>query len=228
MALAALDYVDESSAYNRMRFRNYANSLLGALGSPAWWAARGERTDGRRNDLAKYQPNYAAGQWGFRFSAVHATDPGLCNQNDAAVAQWVYRFGQWIDNHMPRDTGAAYGWKHDWYHPSVDAALSAADCSLTDLRVGFWDDSGSVAELLVSINDAVIVSHTNYRNGAVFVPLAGVTATDTVQITLRDYADNRQMYARRIVDLQRECLQQPQVTPVPASVRRQRLRPPRS
>ena len=67
-AQQALGYDNEQQAYNQLRDRNFANSKTGALGSPAFWAARGERTDGRDNTLAKYTPNYGSQVWGYRFS----------------------------------------------------------------------------------------------------------------------------------------------------------------
>jgi hypothetical protein len=220
-ALAALDYDEEAEAYNKLKGRNYADSTLGALGSPAFWAARGERTDGRNNNLAKYAPDYAAGAWGYRFSAVHATDPGLCNQGDAVRARWVYRFGRWIDNHMPRDTGASYGYQHDWYHPTVDGAISSPGCSPTELRIGYWDDAGGVAELQVLVNDAEIATYTNRRNGSVVVPLPRVGSNDSVRVVARDPSDNRQMYEKSIAQLVSECVPEgPTPQPKPIRVRR--------
>jgi hypothetical protein len=208
-ALAALGYADESSAYNQLRSRNYANSTSGALGSPAFWAARGERTDGRNNNLPKYLPDYANGVWGYRFSAIHATDPGLCNQNDARVAHWVYRFGQWIDHHMPRDTGDPYGFHTDWYHPSVDAGLTSASCATNELRVGYWDDTGNLDLVTVTVNGTEVAAYTDVANGSVAIPLTNVLPTDTVRIEARDGADNRQVYEKSIGDLYIDCIVDP-------------------
>ena len=212
-ALQALSYGEEGDAYNKLKSRNYANSKVGALGSPAFWAARGERTDGRDNNLAKYQPNYGNGVWGYKFSSIHATDPALCNQDDEAKARWVYQFGQWIDNHMPRDTGDPYGWQHDWYHPTVDLAISSSTCSADQFRVGFWDDFGGIAELQVFVNDTEIATILRRRNGSIEGPLAGLTPQDSIKLIVKDFSDNRQMYEKSVKELITEC--QGPSTPIP-------------
>jgi hypothetical protein len=204
-ALQALSYGEKGDAYNKLKSRNYANSKMGALGSPAFWAARGERTDGRNNNLAKYQPDYANGVWGYKFSAIHATDPALCDQDDGPKARWVYKFGQWIDNHMPRDTGDPYGWQHDWYHPTVDLAISSSTCSPDQFRVGFWDDFGGIAELQVFVNDVEIATIINRRNGSLEGPLAGLTPQDSLKIIAKDFSDNRQLYEKSVNQLISEC-----------------------
>ncbi len=205
-ALAALGFAGEEDAYNQLMNRDYADSKMGALGSPAFWAARGERTDGRDNDLALYQPDYANGDWGFRFSSMHATQPGLCGDGDVRKARWVHLFGQWIDNHMPRNTGSSYGYQHDWFHPSVDVALATADCSPTRLRVGLWDDIGGVEELSVEIDGVVIDTRTYQRNGAVLVDLPPSATDATVGVIARDISDNRQIYRKRLQQLVSECI----------------------
>ena len=54
----------------------------------------------------------------------------------------MQRLGQWIDHHMPRDTGASpFGFQADRYPPTVDFAVTARG----RMRVGFWDDRGTVA-----------------------------------------------------------------------------------
>lgn len=205
-ALAALSYSGEQDAYDKLKNRNYADTKLGALGSPAFWAARGERTDGRDNDLAKYAPNYSAGVWGYRFSAVHAQAPSLCDGTNSQGARWVYSFGQWIDNHMPRDTGSAYGYDHDWYHPSVDGALTSASCALGNVRVGFWDDRGRLAEVRVEYEGNVVATYTNRRNGSVVVPFSGVSPSDSIEVVATDHAGNRQFYEKSFAQLRRDCL----------------------
>ncbi len=211
-ALAALSFVDESSAYQQLKTRHFADSVVGALGSPAFWAARGERTDGRDNTLAKYQPNYASGEFGYRFSAVHATSLNLCAGGDPAGAAWVYDLGQWIDNHMPRNTGGAFPQEFDRYHPSVDAALIGNKCSTAPLQVGFWDDSGHLETLTVSLSGNVLASYQNLANGTVKLTLPPVTASDVIEVEAVDAADNRQVYRKEVRTLRRDCrLLKPQV-----------------
>ena len=224
-ALAALSYVDEADAYSKLKTRNYANSKLGALGSPAFWAARGERTDGRDNNLAKYQPDYANQIWGFKFSAVHATDPALCDQNNGPMAKWVYKFGQWIDNHMPRDTDAPYGFQHDWYHPTVDLAISSTTCSPDQFRAGYWDDLGGIARLQAFVNGLEIASFANLRNGSLEGPLAGLGPNDSIKLIAVDYADNRQIYEKSVSQLISECqASQTPTPPTPVSADTRRIR----
>jgi hypothetical protein len=40
---------------------------------------------------------YAGTSPPYRFSSIHATNPGLCAQNDPVKADWVHKLGQWID-----------------------------------------------------------------------------------------------------------------------------------
>lgn len=217
-ALQALSYVDEGDAYNKMKSRNYANSTLGALGSPAFWAARGERTDGRNNNLAKYQPDYANEVWGYKFSAIHATAPALCDQDNGPMAKWVYELGQWIDNHMPRDTDDPYGYNHDWYHPTLDLAIASSTCSVDQLRAGFWDDLGGIAKLEVFLNDLEIASFPNLRNGSLEGSLGSLSLNDSIKLIVTDFSDNRQIYEKRVNQLVNEC-QVPTVQPAPIQAR---------
>ena len=204
LALAALDYVGEQDAYNKLKNRNYANSKVGALGSPAFWAARGQRTDGRNNDLDKYQPD--SSQWGYRFSSIHATDPGLCSLGNGPTAKWVYELGLWIDNHMPRDTGNSYSYHHDWYHPTVDGAISTKSCTPNKLRVGYRDDTGLLAEIRVLLNEVEIAQYTNTRNGAQIVSLPATNDEDSIKVIVLDHAENRQMYEKSVGQLVAECI----------------------
>ena len=204
-ALLALSYTNEEEAYTRLKARNYANSKVGALGSPAFWAARGERTDGRDNTLQKYQPDYANQVWGYKFSSVHTTAPALCAQDNTPVARWVHRFGQWIDNHMPRNTDDPYGFNHDWYHPTIDLAISSASCSADQFRLGYWDDIGGVAELQVFVNDLQVAVLTNRRNGSIQGPLAGLVPSDTITVVAKDLSDNRQILEKSVGQLITEC-----------------------
>ncbi len=215
-ALAAFGYGGEEGAYNQLKNRNYADAKLGALGSPAFWAARGERTDGRNNNLAKYQPDYSDGDWGFHFAAVHASSPGLCSTGDLRSARWVYRFGLWIDNHMPRDTGSAYGYGHDWFHPTVDVALSTANCAPTRVRVGVWDDIGGVEELTTELDGQTIDVRTYQRNGGVLIDLPSAPQDALLTVTARDLSDNRQIYRKSLGQLVAECAPSgPTVTATP-------------
>lgn len=197
-ALMALGYLDEETAYDQIRRRRYASTVLGALGSPAFWAAYGERTDGRDNTLPEYQPNYAAGQWGFRFSALHAVTPGLCAAQDPQWADWVHRFGVWIDNHMPRDTGAStLGYRTDRYHPTVDLAYTGVP---GQLRIGYWDDEG-VVSLEVAFNGQVVHSLPNLPNGSQLLSDGGMAPSDVIRVTATDPAGNRQVKTKTILDL---------------------------
>ena len=206
-ALAALGYTDEADAFQKLKARHYANTKLGALGSPAFWAARGERADGRDNTLAKYQPDYVNGDWGFHYSELHAhhQDPALCDGTQPAAARWVYRFGQWIDNHMPRNTGANYDYQFDRFHPAVDAAVIDRACSGAMLRVGYWDDRGFVESLDLLVNDQSIALFDDLRNGAQTIALPEVTGTDGVKVIAIDGAGNRQIYERSVKQLIKEC-----------------------
>ncbi len=221
-ALQALSYTDEGDAYNKLKSRNYANSKVGALGSSAFWAARGERTDGRDNSLSKYQPDYANQVWGYQFSAIHATEPALCDQNSNPMAKWVYKLGQWIDNHMPRDTDDPYGFNHDWYHPTVDLAITSATCSADQFRVGYWDDFGGIAKLQVLVNDLEVATFTNKRNGSLQGPLAGLGSNDSITVIATDFADNRQIYKKSVSELISDC-QGPNVQPIPKSIKTTRI-----
>jgi hypothetical protein len=202
-ALAALDFATEEEAYDRIRARHYASSQLGALGSPVFWAAYGERTDGRQNFLPQYAPNYATGIWGYRFSAVHATSPGLCAASNPAWAEWVRTLGQWIDNHMPRNTdNSSFPYKFDRYPPTVDFAL------LPDgrVRVGWWDDQGSVA-LELQRNGVTLQSEPLRANGALVSRLPpGILATDELRVIALDGQGNRQIKTKTLAALQAELL----------------------
>jgi hypothetical protein len=189
-ALLALGYTDEFTAYDQLRRRRYASNVVGALGSPAFWAAYGERTDGRDNSLSAYQPDYGAGDWGYRFSPIHAVSPGLCAAQNPVWADWVHRFGVWIDNHLPRDTGQSLlGYHADRYHPTVDFAFSGIP---GQLRIGYWDDEGTVS-LQVEVNGQVTQSQQNLPSGAQLMSTAGLAATDIIKVTATDAAGNRQI-----------------------------------
>lgn len=192
-------YTDEATAYNELRNKNYADTLSGALGSPAFWAARGERTDGRNNAL------YAATSPPYRFSAVHATTPGLCAQNDTAKAAWVHSLGQWIDNHMPRDTSGNFPADKDRYHPTIDGAISDSLCGGTALRVGYWDDSGSLQTLQVFKNGVSIAGPWSALNGSRQLTGLSIANTDVIKVYAEDADGNRQWYEKTGRQLKRDC-----------------------
>jgi hypothetical protein len=186
-ALSALDYVDEESAWEALSTRGYASSVLGALGSPAFWAAYGARTDGRDNTLSQYQPDYPSGRWGYRFSPVHASDPGLCAAANPAWADWVRVLGQWIDHHMPRDTGdPAIGYRLDRFHPTIDLARVGHR-----LRIGFWDDGG-IVDVRVMRNGATFELRRGLPNGSFELDLPPDDAPgDVYEATALDPTGNR-------------------------------------
>lgn len=201
-ALLAFDYDDELSAYDTMRDRHYASSLMGALGSPAFWAAYGARTDGRDNTLPEYQPNYGGGDWGYYFSAIHSTSPGLCAASDPVWADWVHRFGLWIDNHMPRDIGnSAYPYHFDRFHPTVDFAYSGV---ANELRVGFWDDTDGPMTVRIEVNGQLVQQHQNQKNGEVYYTDATLVPDDVVRVVVTDEAGNRQIKAKTVFELLNE------------------------
>ena len=202
--LNALAYDSESDAYNQLEAHYYANSQSGALGSPAFWAARGQRTDGRDNNLATYQPT--GGKSPYRFSAIHATDPGLCGQGDAQKARWVHRFGQWIDNHMPRNTGNPYPYPFDKYHPTVDVADVDESCLATTLQIGYWDDTGFVRQVKVFVDDVVIDTTVRTTNGKHLVGNLNLTDDNVIKVSAVDPTGNRQIYEKAVRQLKEECV----------------------
>ncbi len=201
-ALAALDFVDEESAYDALRERHYASSAQGALGSPAFWAAYGQRTDGRDNNLPVYRPDYLAGVWGYRFSAIHATSPGLCAAANPDQAQWVRRLGQWIDNHMPRNTGKTpYGYKFDRFHPAAD--FGPTDDGL-GLRFGWWDDRGTV-DVQIEIGGRGMLELHDQPNGSIVLGLPRwLTLPMVIKLVATDPAGNRQIAEKTVRQLVQE------------------------
>ncbi len=205
-ALQAYSYTDEEGAYDMMKDRRYGHSSLGALGSPAFWAAYGERTDGRNNDLIEYRPDVPNGQWGYRFSSVHASNPGLCATQNPQWAEWVRKLGQWIDNHMPRDRQGTVGYKFDRYPPAVDFALNK---ELTRLRFGVWDN-GSLVSLELYYNGAKIFTIPSQTNGAVEFPIPpGISFTDRIKAVAIDGENNRQSVEKTVLEIWEEYLLDP-------------------
>ncbi len=206
LALTAFSYSNEKEAYDMLRKRNFISHTLGAMGSPAWWAARGQRTDGRDNSLEKYQANYSAGKWGFQHTNSQHTVKALCDGSSPENAKWVYKFGRWIDNHLHRDVGTgAYNTKLDRYHPTINSAITGATCTDTNLHVGWWDDSGAIKHMSVKINDQMHFELTDQDNGNALVPLGARQTTDSIAIEVIDAAGNRQNYEKSFNELIFEC-----------------------
>lgn len=223
----ALSWPDTSTAssnqvYEDIGNRQFATSGLGALGSSLFWAARGRRTDNRSNSAAP--ANYGCltcapkDRFGYYYSSIHDTFNLLtghpCTSGDAAYAAWVFKLGKWIDNHMPRNTGNAYGYKFDWYHPTSDTALSTSNCAATQLRVGWWDDSNQIksVSVLLDENASSPLYYVQWpdaahpiRNGEALVALPSVSPTDWITVEVHDAQDNRQIYRKRIEQLVAEC-----------------------
>ncbi|MCB0340508.1 MAG: hypothetical protein KDD53_12930, partial [Bdellovibrionales bacterium] len=150
----------------------------------------------------------------------------LCDGSKPNAASWVLRFGQWIDIHGPRDVGGKFGAKFDRYHPSVDSALSSKECSLTQLRVGYWDDRGAISRLEVyKISDGEESSIADLKgtfpNGFQLINLpSGLNNEDIIKIIATDIpvdvglasgekSANRQMYEKSVDDLLFECTGNP-------------------
>jgi hypothetical protein len=206
----AFAYTGELNAYNTLKNGSWADTLAGALGSPAFWAARGARTDGRNNLI--YTPVSQGGTYTgsppyYRFTAAHAANPGLCAQSDPAKAAWVHTFGQWIDNHMPRDTSGNYPAKKDRYHPTVDGAFYGAACDGSRLRVGWWDDSGTLASVSVMVNGTPIGGSPwlNVANGSQSLTGLAIANGDVVEVHAEDPDGNRQWYEKTGKQLKVDC-----------------------
>ena len=161
-----------------------------ANGSRLFWAAYGSRTDGRDNGRSQYQPSppdYGAcgssgtnlTNCGYKFSSVHES-LNLYDGSKPAAAAWVYRLGQWIDNHAPVDTGNSYGHGYDRYYPTIDGAFEdGPDClHPQSFNIGYWDDSGGLSELAIDVNDTRWQTLTNpntLQNGTYFMALGQAT-----------------------------------------------------
>lgn len=200
----------------RLRQRYFLNEDMGALSSPAFWAARGERTDGRNNNRADYQPSYP-GTWGFHFSSVHTSigprGQGLCDGDptNQAVASWVYKFGNWIDNHMPVNTGGAKPYDYDRYHPTADIAFVGSECSQPDsIVLGYWDDTGQLANVTAKmLSNDIIAPLSNVANGSTILPINGIALSSndtTIDVEVIDAAGNRQTYSKSIGRMINECI----------------------
>ncbi len=208
-AVFSYDPANEQNAYNELRNKNYADSISGALGSPAFWAARGRRTDGRNNAL------YASTNPPYKYSAVHDT-LGMCS-GDTIKSGWVHKLGQWIDNHMPRTTSGNFPVDKDTYHPTVDGAYTNTLCDGTKLRVGYWDDSGFLKLVEVRRNGAVIGSWgPNEPNGSKHLTGLAIVNSDVIRVLAEDADGNRQFYEKTGKQLRADC--QWRFTPQPAEI----------
>ncbi|MFT5812724.1 MAG: hypothetical protein ACI9VT_000461 [Psychroserpens sp.] len=204
-ALTALSYNDEGGAYTMLTDRNFVSQTLGAIGSSAWWAARGKRTDGRNNDIEKYQPDYSNKKWGFSHSRLHQEQNDLCDGNSPEEAKWVYRFGHWIDNFQHRDIGkGTFNTKLDRYHPTVSSSIIGA-CTSGDLHLGWWDDSGQVKHITVSVNGESRFELVDQNNGSKQISLGILEPTDNIKITVEDPTGNNQNYQKSFKELSAEC-----------------------
>ncbi len=202
---------DEAAAYSELKTKKFADDVSGALGSAAFWAARGERTDGRDNAL------YAGTNPPYYYNSVHDTQLGLCNQSDSVKADWVRRFGQWIDNHMPRTTTGNFPTGKDRYHPTVDGAFSNSACNGNKLRVGWWDDSGFLQLVEVYKNGTLIPGASwgpNLPNGSQVLSNLGITDNDVIKVLAMDADSNRQWYEKTGEQLKRDCQYKFLVQPV--------------
>ncbi|OUR60596.1 hypothetical protein A9Q74_12700 [Colwellia sp. 39_35_sub15_T18] len=204
-ALTALSYENEEEAYKALNDRNFISQTLGAIGSPAWWAARGQRSDGRNNDLEKYQPEYSQNNWGFKYSRVHQEKNDLCDGNSPDEAKWVYKFGHWIDNFQHRDTSiGTFNTKLDRYHPTINSSIVGV-CTSGDLHIGWWDDSGQVKNILVSINDEPHLELVDQNNGSKQISLGNLQLTDSIKVSVEDPTGNKQTYQKSVKELSVEC-----------------------
>jgi len=148
------------------------------------------------------RPDYAAGDWGYRFSAIHATRPGLCAAANPDWAQWVRRLGQWIDNHMPRDSGGSpYGYKFDRFHPTVDFAPTSDG---QGLRIGWWDDRGWV-DVHVAVDERAMLDLRNRPNGSIVLSVPPwLSMPMRIQVIATDPAGNRQILEKTVRQLVQE------------------------
>jgi len=209
----AFSYSDSATAYDELQSKYYAFPVSGALGSPAFWAARGMRTDGRDPAL------YTGSSPNFSFDGVHTTEVGLCDGSDPTGAQWVYKFGLWIDNHMPMDFASEkYNYGYDRFHPTLDFALTKKNCAANEVRIGYWDDSGSIDKLEVLVDgtpDGPTLASLN--NGSTIHNFGTtLTGSQSVSVIVTDVADNRQIYTKSVRELKDECVpKRVEIDPVP-------------
>ena len=202
-------------------------SRYGANASPMFWAAFGGRTDGRDNALPQYQPQSPdfstctdgnPQNCGFVYTSSH-DNLATCNGSDPDAARWVFELAQWIDNHAPTDVpNKPQQYQADRYHPTLASALvpDGTDCTSTPLSldIGFWDDTGHIAELAMDINGTNYFTETNpsvLNNGTPYsINLNGIDvqtiAHFQLAFTATDEAGNRQTYQKTMRELIDECV----------------------
>ena len=232
----ATDSASAVSVYGQINASKFGNAHLGALGSQLFWAAQGHRTDNRSNNVADYLPDYDCTpcggcnvfpcnqvtfnktRYGFHYSSQHDGMGARCTNGDQPYANWVFKLGKWIDNHLPRDRGPSFGYNFDWYHPTADFGLSDPQCATTALRVGWWDDTGTVTTIKVTLNETIsLVDFTgNFPNGNNVDPpysqpllLPPVSNSDRITVEVRDATGNRQKYSKTVEQLLDECTPTP-------------------
>ena len=196
-----------------------------ANGSRLFWAAYGSRTDGRDNGRSQYQPSppdYSAcgssgtnlTTCGYQFSSVHE-NLSLCDGSNPGAAAWVYRLGQWIDNHAPVNTGNNYDHGYDRYHPTVDGAFDGGPDFLHPqwFNIGYWDDSGGLSELAIDVNDTrwrTLTNPATLQNGTYAISLGQADMTPIlgvrVKVTATDASGNTQRYEKSIAEVALECI----------------------
>jgi hypothetical protein len=166
-SLAALSWSgpgDEASVYDQLINRMYVSIARGALGSQLFWAARGQRTDNRNNNLPSYASHYgctpatdpnctsAAYIYGFHYGSEHNRFDQICSSGpgDQGLADWIFTLGKWIDNSVPRDEP---GWisKADRFHPTGDVAITDLTCSGAQMWAGWWDEGNALKSVKVSL-----------------------------------------------------------------------------
>lgn len=187
----------------------YLNEQTGALGSPAFWYARGRgRLDGVPN-----QPGYQIDE--FQYDVAHEGYLDLCSSRDPAKAKWVRDFGVMIDEGIQKkyqyqvQRPIPMEYELDRFHPSVAVALpDPARCQLGDrVTVGAWDDGGLLRLITVKRNDELITTLENVSNGQYSIQGVELSSnTDVVEVMAMDRWGNRQLYKLTGDELLDQCL----------------------
>ena len=201
---------NSEQAYKDFSNKKFYNAD-GALGSPLFWAARGQRTDNRDNNDPEIQNS------NFKYSTIHDTigpnGQGLCDGTDVQLANFVYQLGLWIDHLMPKDrqSNPPYSPDFDRFHPSVnfDLALINNDLSNKDpnsLIVSYWDDTNfdDGGEMLIYVNDALVYNNnTILSNGSTTLDTSSwsLQETDIIEAIIIDSSDNHQYYKKSFGEL---------------------------
>ncbi|MCB0331290.1 MAG: hypothetical protein KDD70_16585, partial [Bdellovibrionales bacterium] len=213
---AAFTVTTASQTLTDLRAKNYIFPLGGANSSPAVWAGHGRRLDGRDNNDTFYQPNFV-------FSSIHGNpnahpNTARCSKNDITFAQWLYRFGRWIDNHIPNEdsfpqNGASWtntlSANFDRFHPTVNGALSSGKpaCDPAQgLTVDAWDDSDQLSTVAIEFSDNFTEIRTNVSNGTQTFALGHLqNGDDWFKVTATDPSGNRQSYKKTLDQLLFDC-----------------------